>query len=201
MKLRAKAEAMRCLTESRHGAISDVYGDRSCDSMVTRLNGLRREVTEQDRAQLEYVMPLIQSGLNKTAKAFSDCIAVKDTVTSWWEQPAQFVVPWVTLEDQNVRQWTDQCTLSATRLRQLQMNHWKTDRHTDALCNTTSYDYSYNHAHVTLLTQSTTTHIRSRNFRGRSGQETWPELVSDRFLPVTLPFIRHTMLIYRWRCS
>ena len=30
---------MRCLTESRHGAISDVYGDRSCDSMVTRLNG------------------------------------------------------------------------------------------------------------------------------------------------------------------
>ena len=33
------AEAMRCLTESRHGAISDVYGDRSCDSMITRLNG------------------------------------------------------------------------------------------------------------------------------------------------------------------
>ena len=46
--------------------------------------GLRREVTEQDRAQLEYVMPLIQSGLNKTAKAFSDCIAVKDTLTSWY---------------------------------------------------------------------------------------------------------------------
>lgn len=123
MKLRAKAEAMRCLTESRHDAISDVYGDRPCDSMITRLNGLRREVTEQDRAQLEYVMPLIQSGLNKTAKAFSDCIAVKDIVTSWWEQPAQFVVPWVALEDQNVRQWTDQWTLSATRLRQLQMNH------------------------------------------------------------------------------
>lgn len=49
---------------------------------------------------------------------------------SRWEQPAQFVVPWVALEDQNVRQWTDQWTLSATRLRQLQMNHWKTDRQT-----------------------------------------------------------------------
>ena len=48
------------------------------------VTGLRREVTEQDRAQLEYVMPLIQSGLNKTAKAFSDCIAVKDIVTSWY---------------------------------------------------------------------------------------------------------------------
>ena len=30
---------MRCLTESRHDAISDIYGDRSCDSMITRLNG------------------------------------------------------------------------------------------------------------------------------------------------------------------
>lgn len=57
-----------------------------CETLLDiffHVTGLRREVTEQDRAQLEYVMPLIQSGLNKTAKAFSDCIAVKDTVTSW----------------------------------------------------------------------------------------------------------------------
>lgn len=46
--------------------------------------GLRREVTEQDGAQLEYVMPLIQNGLNKATKALSDCIVVKDTVTSWY---------------------------------------------------------------------------------------------------------------------
>ncbi|XP_068734247.1 HAUS augmin-like complex subunit 5 isoform X1 [Montipora capricornis] len=123
MKLKAKVEAIKCLVESRDAAVSELYGDRSCDRMITRLNGLRREVTEQDRAQLEYVMPLIQNGLTKTSRAFSDCIAVKDTVTSWWEQPAQFVVPWVKLEDQNMRQWTDQWILSATRLRQLQMNH------------------------------------------------------------------------------
>lgn len=123
MKLKAKVEAIKCLVESRDTAVSELYGDRSCDRMITRLNGLRREVTEQDRAQLEYVMPLIQNGLTKTSRAFSDCIAVKDTVTSWWEQPAQFVVPWVKLEDQNMRQWTDQWILSATRLRQLQMNH------------------------------------------------------------------------------
>lgn len=123
MKLKAKVEAIKCLVESRDAAVSELYGDRSCDRMITRLNGLRREVTEQDRAQLEYVMPLMQNGLTKTSRAFSDCIAVKDTVTSWWEQPAQFVVPWVKLEDQNMRQWTDQWILSATRLRQLQMNH------------------------------------------------------------------------------
>lgn len=53
--------------------------------MVAHLNGLRREVTEQDRAQLDFIMPLIQNGLNKTTKALSDCISVKDIVSSWYE--------------------------------------------------------------------------------------------------------------------
>ena len=52
--------------------------------MVAHLNGLRREVTEQDSAQLDFIMPLIQNGLNKTTKALSDCISVKDIVSSWY---------------------------------------------------------------------------------------------------------------------
>ena len=48
------------------------------------MTGLRREVTEQDQTQLDYVMPLIQNGLNKTTKALSDCISVKDIVSSWY---------------------------------------------------------------------------------------------------------------------
>jgi len=123
MKLKEKVEDTRSLAQTRDGAVSDVDGDRSCERMVAHLSGLRREATEQDRAQLEYVMPLVQNGHNKTTKALSDCISVKDIVSSWWEQPAQFVVPWVKLDDLNMRQWTDQWTLSATRLRQLQMSH------------------------------------------------------------------------------
>ncbi|KAL9964069.1 hypothetical protein ACROYT_G027647 [Oculina patagonica] len=123
MKLKEKVDDTRSLARSRDGAVSDVDGDRSCERMVAHLNGLRREVTEQDRAQLDFIMPLIQNGLNKTTKALSDCISVKDIVSSWWEQPAQFVTPWVKLDDMNMRQWTDQWTLSATRLRQLQMSH------------------------------------------------------------------------------
>lgn len=123
MKLKEKVEDTRSLAQSRDGAVTEFGGDKSCTKLVTHLNGLRREVTEQDQTQLDYVMPLIQNGLNKTTKALSDCISVKDIVSSWWEQPAQFVVPWVALDDMNMRQWTDQWTLSATRLRQLQMSH------------------------------------------------------------------------------
>lgn len=123
MKLKEKVDDTRSLVRSRDGAVCEVDGDRSCERMVAHLNGLRREVTEQDRAQLDYIMPLVQNGLNKTTKALSDCISVKDIVSSWWEQPAQFVTPWVKLDDMNMRQWTDQWTLSATRLRQLQMSH------------------------------------------------------------------------------
>ena len=54
--------------------------------MIAHLNGLRREVTEQDRAQLDYIVPLVQNGLNKTTKALSDCISVKDIVSSWYER-------------------------------------------------------------------------------------------------------------------
>jgi len=52
--------------------------------MVAHLNGLRREVTEQDRARLDYIMPLVQNRLNKTTKVLSDCISVKDIVSSWY---------------------------------------------------------------------------------------------------------------------
>ncbi|RMX60708.1 hypothetical protein pdam_00006825 [Pocillopora damicornis] len=123
MNLKEKVDDAKILAQSRDSMFSEVNGDRSCDRMVVHLNGLRREVAEQDRAQLDYIMPLIQNGLNKTTKALSDCISVKDVVSSWWEQPAQFVVPWVKLDDMNMRQWTDQWTLCATRLRQLQMSH------------------------------------------------------------------------------
>lgn len=123
MNLKEKVDDAKILVQSRNSMFSEVSGEGSCDRMVVHLNGLRREVAEQDRAQLDYIMPLIQKGLNKTTKALSDCISVKDVVSSWWEQPAQFVVPWVKLDDLNMRQWTDQWTLSATRLRQLQMSH------------------------------------------------------------------------------
>lgn len=123
MKLKEKVDDARSLVRSRDGAVCEVDGDKSCERMVAHLNGLRREVTEQDCAQLDYIMPLVQSGLNKTTRALSDCISVKDIVSSWWEQPARFVTPWVKFDDMNMRQWTDQWTLSATRLRQLQMGH------------------------------------------------------------------------------
>ena len=49
------------------------------------LTGLRREVSEQDSTQLDYVMPMVQNGLNKTTKALSECISVKDVVSSWYD--------------------------------------------------------------------------------------------------------------------
>lgn len=79
-----KVDDTRSLVRSRDGAVCEVDGDRSCERMVAHLNGLRREVTEQDRAQLDYIMPLVQNGLNKTTKALSDCISVKDIVSSWY---------------------------------------------------------------------------------------------------------------------
>lgn len=55
------------------------------NSEFFHLTGLRREVSEQDSTQLDYVMPMVQNGLNKTTKALSECISVKDVVSSWYD--------------------------------------------------------------------------------------------------------------------
>ena len=55
------------------------------NSEFVHLTGLRREVSEQDSTQLDYVMPMVQNGLNKTTKALSECISVKDVVSSWYD--------------------------------------------------------------------------------------------------------------------
>ena len=52
---------------------------------------MRREVSEQDSTQLDYVMPMVQNGLNKTTKALSECISVKDVVSSWYDFLIVFV--------------------------------------------------------------------------------------------------------------
>lgn len=41
-----------------------------------------------------------------------------------WEQPAQYLVPWETVEGMNMRNWKDQWTVMTTRLRQLQTKKW-----------------------------------------------------------------------------
>ena len=55
------------------------------NSEFVHRTGLRREVSEQDSTQLDYVMPMVQNGLNKTTKALSECISVKDVVSSWYD--------------------------------------------------------------------------------------------------------------------
>ena len=39
--------------------------------------------------------------------------------SSRWEQPAQYLVPWVTHEDMDVGKWVEQWKVLATKLRQL----------------------------------------------------------------------------------
>ncbi|XP_031555208.1 HAUS augmin-like complex subunit 5 [Actinia tenebrosa] len=123
VELRNLMEDTAVLVNSRQQDIIEQNETSSADRIVSHLNTLRHEVSQQDNHELNHVLPHVQDGLGKATKALSKCIAVKDSANVWWEQPAQYVVPWVKVSDMNTRQWLDQWTLNATRLRQLQMQH------------------------------------------------------------------------------
>ncbi|XP_046853256.1 uncharacterized protein LOC124446451 [Xenia sp. Carnegie-2017] len=81
---------------------------------------LQNAVIEQLETEDKLLLPKIQENISKTTKALSECIVAMETVNSWWEQPAQYLVPWETVEGMNMRNWKDQWTVMTTRLRQLQ---------------------------------------------------------------------------------
>lgn len=74
---------------------------------------------ENDRKLIERSLPVIQQRINRTGQALSDCIRVKDEINEWWDQPAQYTVPWVISDQHNLQQWKDKWTVQVTKLRQM----------------------------------------------------------------------------------
>ncbi|XP_048588335.1 AUGMIN subunit 5 [Nematostella vectensis] len=114
-------EDTAALVQRKQRDLNEV-GGATADRAVNHLNSLRNEVTHQDRVALDQLLPRVNESLAKATRALSDCINTKDSANSWWEQPAQFAVPWNQVDGMNMRQWHDQWTLNTTRLRQLQMS-------------------------------------------------------------------------------
>lgn len=89
------------------------------DISSKQIQDLCKSVNEHDQELLDKMLPLLNQRINCTGKALADCVQVKDTINEWWNQPAQYVVPWVTVEGNSLQNWKEKWMVLTTKLRQM----------------------------------------------------------------------------------
>ncbi|VDI69247.1 HAUS augmin-like complex subunit 5 [Mytilus galloprovincialis] len=89
------------------------------DISSSQIEELCKNVHEHDQKLLDKMLPLLNQRINSTGKALADCVHVKDTINEWWNQPAQYVVPWVKVEGNSLQSWKEKWTILTTKLRQM----------------------------------------------------------------------------------
>ncbi|XP_014680452.1 PREDICTED: HAUS augmin-like complex subunit 5 isoform X2 [Priapulus caudatus] len=100
----------RAYTENRilelHGG--KTFTDDSVEEVISR-------VSCYDDGQLQTTLPAIQDTLLRVARALASCQTLSTLVDEWKQQPAQYVVPWVTVDGRNLQQWKDTWSVQASR--------------------------------------------------------------------------------------
>lgn len=89
------------------------------DISSSQIEELCKNVHEHDQKLLDKMLPLLNQRINSTGKVLADCVHVKDTISEWWNQPAQYVVPWVKVDGNSLQNWKEKWTILTTKLRKM----------------------------------------------------------------------------------
>ncbi|XP_052072995.1 HAUS augmin-like complex subunit 5 isoform X1 [Mytilus californianus] len=99
------------------------------DISSSEIEELCRNVHEHDQKLLDKMLPLLNQRINSTGKALADCVHVKDTISEWWNQPAQYVVPWVKVEGNSLQNWKEKGFTAITVISEEKMKIGNCKRH------------------------------------------------------------------------
>lgn len=77
------------------------------------------KVEQYDTCRREEKLPLLQTSMLCVSKSLAQCVQVRHTLDEWWEQPAQYLTPWVMYEGMDVAKWIEQWNCFTNKLRQL----------------------------------------------------------------------------------
>jgi len=78
------------------------------------------EMTENAEKKKKETLPVINRALAIATDSLKECLELEELITSWWEQPAQFLVPWVKEDGMNLQEWRTQWDVHAARMAQIQ---------------------------------------------------------------------------------
>ncbi|KAK3706259.1 hypothetical protein RRG08_056476 [Elysia crispata] len=78
--------------------------------------GLRRIAEQHDEAQKAKLLPPLKEGMALVQKHASEVDLLRKTVTTWWDQPAQWTTPWVKNGDMTFDQWMQRWRMAMTQV-------------------------------------------------------------------------------------
>lgn len=67
------------------------------------------------------MVPSLKKSKAKSSQIMEECVMFKNSAQTWWEQPAQTTVPWITEDGLNLQQYLDQFLNHADMIRKLQL--------------------------------------------------------------------------------
>ncbi|PVD27777.1 hypothetical protein C0Q70_12949 [Pomacea canaliculata] len=121
LQLKQELESTAASTSAQISSCQQLVYVSGFSCNLDNITDLCEKVKSQDKKEIENLLPRLQKRISKTAHASTECIKVKDHVQAWWEQPAQFVTPWLMVEDHTYQQWYNKWRIIATKIRQMQV--------------------------------------------------------------------------------
>ncbi|CAN2388030.1 spindle assembly, partial [Pristimantis euphronides] len=87
-----------------------------CDSQSPDIETLLQHLSAHYTQQIDELVPKLQRLIQQCEKSQEYGKEVQATVIDWWDQSAQFCLPWEQRGGQTLRQWRDRWTVAATAL-------------------------------------------------------------------------------------
>ncbi|XP_069798519.1 HAUS augmin-like complex subunit 5, partial [Narcine bancroftii] len=100
-------EALESLHQRQHGLLAT-----KTEALVSRLRALDESLVRDSVPSLRHYLRLCDQAIGRTHR-------FQQEVQDWWEQPAQYLVPWVTRNRMNVRSWVQRWNCLVQRSQEL----------------------------------------------------------------------------------
>eukprot|EP00731_Ephydatia_muelleri_P027452 Em0019g325a len=94
-KMFDKAEALRSEVEETKQELREL---RTTRALHVNVKDIVSKVEHYDTCRAEEKLPLLQTSMLSASQALAQCVQVQQALEDWWEQPAQFLTPWVMYE-------------------------------------------------------------------------------------------------------
>eukprot|EP00795_Rhopilema_esculentum_P016583 gene16583-8007_t len=83
---------------------------------LARMQDQCKTMVDQTESKRRQTLSVLRGSFLNATDALKECLDLGKLTNTWWDQPAQFLVPWIKEEGMNLRQWHTQWEINSARL-------------------------------------------------------------------------------------
>ncbi|XP_066911701.1 putative leucine-rich repeat-containing protein DDB_G0290503 [Clytia hemisphaerica] len=88
---------------------------------VTKMEEIRERISHSNKEDINASLPSLKDCQRKSHDILSESLKFRNAVNTWWDQPAQHLVPWVKEDGHNTTQYLDKFTANSELLKKIQL--------------------------------------------------------------------------------